>query len=146
MWMTRVSIQNPVFATMVMVALCVLGLFSYAKLGVEQMPDITLPGAWIDIRYPGASPEAVEREVAKPLEEALNSIAGVDRIQSRSFEGRVQASVEFTLDTDMNRAMQDLRDRVAAAQAAFPKDVKPPSMSRFQGDNAQPIVVLALLS
>ena len=50
MWMTRVSIQNPVFATMVMVALCVLGLFSYSKLGVEQMPDISLPGAWIDVR------------------------------------------------------------------------------------------------
>jgi multidrug efflux pump subunit AcrB len=146
MWMTRVSIQNPVFATMVMVALCVLGLFSYAKLGVEQMPDISFPGAWIDIRYPGASPEAVERSVAKPLEEALNSIAGVDRIQSRSFEGRCQASVEFTLDTDMSRAMQDLRDRVAAAQAAFPQEVKPPSISRFQGDNAQPVVVMALLS
>jgi multidrug efflux pump subunit AcrB len=146
MWMTRVSIQNPVFATMMMVALCVLGLFSYAKLGVEQMPDISLPGAWIDIRYPGASPEAVEREVAKPLEEALNSIAGVDRIQSRSFEGRVQASVEFSLNTDMSRAMQDLRDRVAAAQAAFPKDVKPPTVSRFQADNAQPVVVMALLS
>ncbi len=146
MWITRISIQNPVFATMVMVALCVLGLFSYAKLGVEQMPDISLPGAWIDVRYPGASPEAVEREVAKPLEEAINTIAGVDRIQSRSFEGRVQTSVEFTLDTDMNRAMQDLRDRVAQAQAAFPKDVKPPAMSRFQGDNAQPVVVLALLS
>ncbi len=146
MWMTRVSIQNPVFATMVMVALCVLGLFSYAKLGVEQMPDINFPGAGIDIRYPGASPEAVEREVAKPLEEALNSIAGVERIQSRSFEGRVQASVEFGLNTDMSRAMQDLRDRVAAAQAAFPKDVKPPSVSRFQNDNAQPVVVMALLS
>src|SRR6218665_2743890 len=124
MWITKVSIQNPVFATMVMVALCVLGLFSYAKLGVEQMPDISLPGAQVDVRYPGASPEAVEREVAKPLEEALNTIAGVDRIQSRSFEGRVQASVEFSVNTDMNRAMQDLRDRVAAVQAAFPKDVK----------------------
>nr|WP_316639220.1 efflux RND transporter permease subunit [uncultured Roseateles sp.] len=146
MWITRVSIQNPVFATMVMVALCVLGLFSYAKLGVEQMPDISLPGAWIDVRYPGASPEAVEREVAKPLEEAINSIAGVDRIQSRSFEGRAQASVEFTLNTDMNRAMQDLRDRVAAAQAAFPKDVKAPTVSRFQADNAQPVVVMALMS
>ena len=146
MWMTKVSIQNPVFATMVMVALCVLGLFSYAKLGVEQMPDISLPGAWIDVRYPGASPEAVEREVAKPLEEAINTIAGVDRIQSRSFEGRVQASVEFTLNTDMNRAMQDLRDRVAAAQAAFPKDVKAPTVSRFQADNAQPVVVMALMS
>lgn len=146
MWMTRVSIQNPVFATMVMVALCVLGLFSYSKLGVEQMPDINFPGAGIDIRYPGASPEAVEREVAKPLEEALNSVAGVERVQSRSFEGRVQASVEFGLNTDMSRAMQDLRDRVAAAQAAFPKDVKPPVVSRFQNDNAQPVVVMALLS
>ncbi|MFZ5551101.1 MAG: efflux RND transporter permease subunit [Pseudomonadota bacterium] len=146
MWMTRVAINNPVFATMVMVALCVLGLFSYSKLGVEQMPDISLPGAWIDVRYPGASPEAVEREVAKPLEEAINSIAGVDRVQSRSFEGRVQASVEFTLNTDMSRAMQDLRDRVAAVQAAFPKDVKPPAISRFQADNAQPVVVMALMS
>ncbi|NCT85363.1 MAG: efflux RND transporter permease subunit [Comamonadaceae bacterium] len=146
MWMTRVSIQNPVFATMVMVALCVLGLFSYSKLGVEQMPDISLPGAFVDIRYPGASPEAVEREIAKPLEEALNSIAGVDRIQSRSFEGRVQASVEFSLNTDMGRAMQDLRDRVAAAQAVFPREAKPPTVQRFQADNAQPVVVMALLS
>jgi multidrug efflux pump subunit AcrB len=146
MWITKVSIQNPVFATMVMVALCVLGLFSYAKLGVEQMPDISLPGASVDVRYPGASPEAVERELAKPLEEAINTIAGVDRIQSRSFEGRVQASVEFSLNTDMNRAMQDLRDRVAAAQAAFPKDAKPPTVARFQADNAQPVVVMALMS
>ena len=146
MWMTKVSIQNPVFATMVMVALCVLGLFSYAKLGVEQMPDISLPGASVDVRYPGASPEAVERELAKPLEEAINTIAGVDKIQSRSFEGRVQASVEFSLNTDMNRAMQDLRDRVAAAQASFPKDAKPPTVSRFQADNAQPVVVMALMS
>ena len=146
MWMTRVSIQNPVFATMVMVALCVLGLFSYAKLGVEQMPDISLPGAFVDVRYPGASPEAVEREIAKPLEEALNTIAGVDRIQSRSFEGRVQMSVEFTLSTDMGRAMQDLRDRIAMVQAALPKDAKAPNISRFQADNAQPVVVAALMS
>ena len=146
MWMTKVSIQNPVFATMVMVALCVLGLFSYAKLGVEQMPDISLPGASVDVRYPGASPEAVERELAKPLEEAINTIAGVDKIQSRSFEGRVQASVEFSLNTDMNRAMQDLRDRVAAAQASFPKDAKAATVSRFQADNAQPVVVMALMS
>ena len=144
MWMTRVSIQNPVFATMVMFALCVLGLFAYARLGVEQMPDISPPGAYIDIRYPGASPEAVEREIAKPLEEALNTIAGIERIQSRSFEGRVQSNVEFSLSTDMGRAMQDLRDRVSQAQAVFPKDAKPPTVVRYQGDNAQPIVVMAL--
>jgi multidrug efflux pump subunit AcrB len=146
MWMTRVSIANPVFATMVMVALCVLGIFSYARLGVEQMPDISPPVAFIDVRYPGASPEAVEREVTKLVDEALNSIAGVKRITSRAFEGRSQTSVEFTLDADMNRAMQDVRDRIAAVQSAFPRDAKAPTIARFNNDNAEPVVVMALLS
>ncbi|MBI5257032.1 MAG: efflux RND transporter permease subunit [Burkholderiales bacterium] len=146
MWMTRVSIQNPVFATMVMVALCVLGLFSYSKLGVEQMPDITFPGAWIEIAYPGGSPEAVERELMKPVEEAVNSIAGVKRITSRSMEGRGQLSIEFGLDADMGRAMQEVRDRVASVQAAFPRDVKAPTIQRWNNDNSEPVVNLALMS
>ena len=142
MWITRVAINNPVFAAMVMVALCVLGLFSYARLGVEQMPDISVPGAFVDIRYPGASPEAVEREINKPLEEALNAIAGVKRITSRAFEGRGQTSVEFTLNADLNRAMQELRDRVAFVQSQFPRDAKPPTIERFNTENAQPVVVM----
>ena len=145
MWMTRVSINNPVFATMVMVALCVLGLFAYQRLGVENMPQVSLPGAWIDVRYPGAAPEAVEREVAKPLEELLNTIAGIKRIQSRSFEGRMQMSVEFSLDADMDRAMQELRDRLTTAQSIFPKEVKQPNMQRFQEGN-EPVYVGALVS
>ncbi|MCW5633004.1 MAG: efflux RND transporter permease subunit [Rubrivivax sp.] len=146
MWITRVSINNPVFATMMMVALTVLGLFAYGKLGVEQMPDISPPAAFVDVRYPGASPEAVEREVTKLIEEALNSIAGVKRIVSRSFEGRSQTSVEFTLNADMSRAMQDVRDRIAAVQAAFPRDAKAPLISRFDNENSNPVVNLALLS
>jgi len=146
MWITRVAIHNPVFAAMVMVALCVLGVFSYARLNVEQMPDVTPPAAFIDVIYPGASPEAVEREINKPMEEALNAIAGIKRITSRSFEGRGQASVEFTLNTDLNRAMQELRDKVALVQAQFPRDAKPPMVARFNTDNAQPVVVMALLS
>ena len=146
MWITRVSINNPVFATMVMVALCVLGIFSYSKLGVEQMPDISFPGAWMEVRYPGASPEAVEREVIKPIEEAVNSIAGVKRITSRSGEGQGTMSVEFALDADMGKAMQEVRDRVAAVQAGFPRDVKPPTIARFNNDNSQPVVNLALVS
>jgi multidrug efflux pump subunit AcrB len=146
MWITRVSIQNPVFAAMVMVALCVLGLFSYNRLGVEQMPDISLPGAWMEIRYPGASPEALEREVLKPLEEAINSVAGVKRITSRAFEGRADLSAEFALDADMDRAMQDLRDRVSAVQRSFPRDVQPPLLARWNNDNNEPVVQTALLS
>ncbi len=146
MWITRVSIANPVFACMVMVALCVLGLFSYAKLGVEQMPDISFPGAWMEVLYPGASPEAVEREVVKPLEESINGIAGVKRITSLSAEGKGSLNIEFGLDADMTRAMEDLRDRVAAAQSGFPRDVKAPMIQRWNNDNAQPVVTLALLS
>ncbi|RVT50475.1 efflux RND transporter permease subunit [Rubrivivax albus] len=146
MWMTRVSIQHPVFATMVMVALCVLGLFSYNKLGVEQLPDIQPPGAWMNIEYPGATPEAVEREVLKPVEESINSIAGVRKIMSRAFEGRGDISVEFGLDTDMDRAMTEVRDRVAAVQSRFPRDVKPPMLARWNNDNAEPVVTMALVS
>ncbi|MEK8050640.1 efflux RND transporter permease subunit [Ideonella sp. DXS22W] len=146
MWITRVSIANPVFATMVMVALCVLGMFSYARLGVEQMPDISLPGAFIQLQYPGASPEAVEREVTKPIEEAINSVAGVKRVVSRSYEGRSETNVEFNLSTDMGRAMQDLRDRMSAVQSTLPKDAKAPTIARYNNDNNQPVVVLALLS
>ena len=146
MWITRVSIQNPVFAAMVMVAICVLGIFSYSKLGVEQMPDISFPGASMEVRYPGASAEAIEREVIKPLEEAVNSIAGVKRITSRALEGRGDMSIEFSLDADMGRAMQDIRDRVASVQAGFPKDVKAPTIARWNNDNSQPVVNMALLS
>ena len=146
MWITRVSIQNPVFAVMVMVALCVLGLFSYSKLGVEQMPDISFPGAWMQVSYPGASPEAVEREVMKPVEEAVNSIAGVKRITSRSQEGRGDMSVEFSLDADMGRAMQEVRDRVASVQSSFPREVRAPTIARWNNDNSEPVVNVALVS
>jgi len=146
MWITRVSINNPVFAAMVMVALCVLGLFSYAKLGVEQMPDISLPGAWMEVQYPGAAPEAIEREVLKPLEEAINGVAGVKRIMSRAFEGRGDLSVEFGLDTDMDAAMQEVRDRVSAVQSQLPRDARAPTLARWNNDNNQPVVTLAILS
>ena len=146
MWITRVSIANPVFAAMMMVALTVLGLFSYARLGVEQMPDIAFPGAWIEVRYPGASAEAVEREVVKPMEESINSVAGVKRITSLSREGQGAMSVEFGLDTDMGRAMQEVRDRVAAVQGGFPRDVRAPTVARWNNDNNQPVANLALVS
>jgi hydrophobe/amphiphile efflux-1 (HAE1) family protein len=146
MWITRVSIANPVFAAMVMVALCVLGLFSYNKLGVEQMPDITFPGAWFEINYPGASPEAVEREILRPTEEAVNSVAGVKRIMSRAQEGQGVMNIEFSLDTNMDRAMQEVRDRIAAVQSSYPRDAKAPTLARWNGDNNQPVVNFALLS
>ncbi|MBS0448408.1 MAG: efflux RND transporter permease subunit [Proteobacteria bacterium] len=145
MWFTRVSINNPVFATMVMVALCVLGLFSYSQLRVERLPDISPPIVFISIAYPGASPEAIESELTRPLELALNGIAGVKMIRSNTYEGRTETVVEFLLSADMGRAVQDVRDKVAALQPSFAHDVKPPYIGRFDNDNSQPTVNLSLL-
>ncbi|HEY2186932.1 MAG TPA: efflux RND transporter permease subunit [Caldimonas sp.] len=145
MWFTRVSINNPVFATMVMAALCVLGLFSYSQLRVERLPDITPPIVFVSVAYPGASPEATETELTRPIELSLNGIAGIKMIRSNSLEGRSETVVEFQLAADMNRAVQDVRDKVAAVQPNFPRDAKQPFISRFDGDNAQPTVYLSLL-
>ena len=146
MWMTRVAINNPVFASMVMVALCVLGLFSYQRLGVEQMPDITPPDVFISVQYPGASPGAIETEITKPLEDGLNGIAGVKMIRSNSYEGRSETYVEFNLSVDMTRAVQELRDKVAVVQSGFNRDIKQPFIARFDNENSQPTVTLALLA
>jgi len=87
MWLTRVSINQPVFATMVMVGLLVLGVVSYNRLAVEQMPEITPQMAMVTIAYPGASPEAVEQELVRPLENAVNSVNGISRLFATAREG-----------------------------------------------------------
>ena len=146
MWITRVSINNPVFATMVMVALTVLGLFAYARLGVEQLPDVTIPIVVVQTQYPGASPEAVEIDVTRPIENAVNGVSGVRLVRSFTAEGVSSVVVELRLDTDMSRAIQDVRDKVATVRPGFPRDVKDPLVVRAETENADPVVSLAIMS
>ncbi len=144
MWMTKVSINNPVFATMVMVALVVLGIVSYQRLGVEQLPDISAPVFTVTVQYPGASPEANENDITKPIENAVNTIAGIKKIRSNSWEGISQTYVEFQLDANVAKATQDLRDRIAQVRATFPKDAKEPVINRQDQENEQPVVSLSV--
>ena len=146
MWITRVSISQPVFATMMMVALCVLGLFSYNRLRVERMPEITVPFVFIQIQYPGAAPEAVENDINKPVEEVVNTVNGVKTLRSNAFEGRGETYIEFRLETPMERAVQDVRDKIAMIRPTFPKEAKDPLILRGDFDNAQPVVSLAVTS
>ena len=146
MRMTRIAIDNPVFATMVMVAICVLGLFSYARLPVEQMPEVNLPFLIVQTGYPGASPEQIEADLTKPLENAVNGASGVKLVRSLSLEGLSSVFVEFRLDTDMTRAMQDVRDKVALVRPTFPRDAKDPLILRADSDNQEPVVSLAVMS
>jgi len=146
MWITRTSINQPVFATMVMAALCVLGIFSYKNLRVERMPDINFPAIFIQVQYPGASPEAVENDVTKPVEEVVNTVNGVRLIRSNSWEGRSETYLELRLDANVERAVQDVRDKIAQIRPGFPREVKDPLVLRGDFDNAQPVVSMAVTS
>ncbi len=146
MWITRTSIDNPVFAAMVMIGITVLGLFSYARLNVEQMPDVSLPFVMILTPYPGAAPEAVENDVTKPIEYAVNQVPGVKEILSNSLEGQSQVFVKLRLSTDVAQALQDVRDKLAPVRTAFPRDVRDPLVSRVDNQNSQPVISLAVTS
>lgn len=146
MWITRTSIKYPVFATMVMVGLMVLGLFAYRGLGVESMPNIEIPAVFIETQYPGASPAQVENDVTRPIEEAANTVGGIKTIRSTSWEGRSGVGIEFQLTVDMNRAVQDLRDRIGTVRGGFPREVKEPVVYREEGENTQPVILLSLTS
>jgi len=146
MWITRTSIKNPVFATMVMIAITVLGVSSYLRLKVEQMPDVSLPFVQIMTAYPGAAPEAVEADVTKPIEYAVNQVSGVKRIFSNSREGSSQVFIEFRLTTNAAVAIQDVRDKIALVRPSFPRDVKDPLVNRVDNENSQPVATLAVMS
>ena len=131
MWFTRISIGNPVLATMMMVAFVVLGLFSYQRLRVDQFPDVTFPVVVVQTEYPGAAPETVETDITRKIEEAVNTINGINSLTSRSYEGQSIVIIEFALTIDPAQAAQDVREKVALIKAVFRKEVKEPRVTRY---------------
>ncbi len=131
MWFTRVSLNNPVLATMMMVALVVLGLFSMNRLKVDQFPNIDFPTVVVITDYPGAAPEIVESEVSKKLEEAVNTIAGISSLTSRSYEGQSVVIISFDLTMNGRKAADDVREKVAGIRATLRDEVKEPRIIRF---------------
>ncbi len=131
MWFTRISIGNPVLATMMMLAFVVLGLFSYQRLQVDQFPDVTFPVVVVQTDYPGASPESVESDVTRKIEEAVNTVNGINALTSRSYEGSSVVIIEFVLTVNPAQAAQDVREKVALVRAGFRKEVKEPRIMRY---------------
>ena len=131
MWFTKVSLQNPVFATMVMLAFVVLGLFSLQRLQVDQFPNIDFPVVVITTEYPGASPPIVESEVTKKVEEAVNSIAGINALTSRSYEGMSVVIIEFQLHIEGRNAADDVREKIGQVRPLLRDEVKEPRVLRF---------------
>ncbi|NUU03169.1 efflux RND transporter permease subunit [Herbaspirillum robiniae] len=143
MWFTRISIGNPVLATMMMMAFVVLGLFSYQRMRVDQFPDITFPVVVVQTTYPGASPENVESDVTRKIEESVNTINGIDTLVSHSYEGLSVVIVQFDLTVDPALAAQDVREKVALVKAAFRKEVDEPRITRFDPAD-QPIFSISV--
>ena len=131
MWFTQVSLKNPVFATMVMLAFVVMGFFAFQNLKVDQFPNIDFPVVVVVTEYPGASPEIVESEVSKKIEEGVNSIAGINALTSRSYENQSVVVIEFQLHIDGRKAADDVREKVASIRANLRTEVKEPRVIRF---------------
>ncbi len=143
MKLANVSIDRPVFATMMVLALVVLGLFSYAKLNIDQFPDVDFPFVTATTVLPGAGPEQIETQVTKLIEDAVNPIAGVDHIQSISQEGVSVVIVQFKLEVEGRQAAQEVREKIAAIRANLPTDIKDPVIQRFD-PASQPIITVTV--
>jgi hydrophobic/amphiphilic exporter-1 (mainly G- bacteria), HAE1 family len=139
------AIRRPVFTTMMMAALVVLGLFSFRRLPIDQFPNVDVPVVTVQTTYPGASAESIEREVTRRMEEAFNPVEGVRRITSVSLEGISQVIVEFELGRDVDVASQDIRTKIETIRRDLPTDIDPPVVQKLDF-SAQPIISLALSS
>ncbi len=145
MFLSDLSIKRPVLATVMMLALVTLGVFSYRRLAVDMFPDVEIPVLSVITVFPGAAPESVEREVSKPIEEAVNPIAGVKTVGSYSREGLSQVWVEFELGVRINDAAQEARAKIAAIRGELPQGIEEPIIEKLDF-SAMPIVSLAVRS
>lgn len=131
MWLSDTSIKQPVFITMVVAAIIVLGAISYTRLPVDLYPDISVPVVVVRTLYPGAGPEDMESLVSKPIEEALGSLNGVDTVRSTSSESLSLVVVGFRMEYPARRAADDVRERLASIRDSLPRDIREPVVLRF---------------
>jgi len=131
MWFTRISVKYPVFTIMMMISLMVLGLASWKRMTVEEFPNVDFPFVVVTTQYAGASPEAVESDITKKLEDQINTISGIKQITSRSSEGFSMIVAEFNLDTSSALAAQDVRDKIAPVTAQFRDEIDTPIVQRY---------------
>jgi HAE1 family hydrophobic/amphiphilic exporter-1 len=145
MFLSNLSIKRPVFATVLILALVTIGLFSYRRLAIEMMPDVEIPVLSILTVFPGAAPETVEREVTKRIEEAVNPIPGVKHVMSTSREGLSSVVVEFNLEVKINEASSEARAKINGIRNELPAGLQEPVIQKLDFA-AMPIVSLAVRS
>ncbi|MEJ7622688.1 MAG: efflux RND transporter permease subunit [Pyrinomonadaceae bacterium] len=142
-WLAEVCVKRPVFATMLILSLVVVGAFSFLSLGVDLFPKIDFPTITITVINPGASPQEVETEITEKIEEAVNTISGIDELRSTSIEGISQIFVQFILEKDVNVAAQEVENRVQTVVPNLPETAKQPTVQKLDTD-ATPVLRISI--
>src|SRR5215218_4076611 len=142
-WLASISVKRPVFATVIILALTVVGAFSFGRLGLDRFPKVDFPTVVVTTRLPGAAPEEVETEITDKIEEGVNTISGIDELRSMSSEGVSQVIIAFLLEKNADIAAQEVRDRVNRVMPLLPKTIEQPTVEKFDPDSA-PVLTLSV--
>src|SRR2546421_3796972 len=142
-WLAALCVKRPVFASVLILSLTVVGAFAFTLLGVDRFPKVDFPTVVVTTVQPGAAPEEIETEVTDKIEEGVNTISGIDELRSVSSEGISQVMISFLLDKSPDVAAQEVRDKVNGVLPLLPKTIQQPRVDRFDPD-AAPVLSLAL--
>jgi HAE1 family hydrophobic/amphiphilic exporter-1 len=143
MKLADVCIKRPVFTTMMMCALVVIGAFSFQRLGLDLFPNVDLPFVIVSTTLAGSGPEEIETSITKPLEEAVNTISGIDSLKATSYEGMSQVFITFVLEKNIDVAAQEVRDAISRVQRDLPEGTDPPVVQKFD-PGAAPVMSVAV--
>jgi len=142
-WLAALCVKRPVFASVLILSLSVIGAFSFSRLGVDRFPKVDFPTITVTTVQPGAAPEQIETEVTDKIEEGVNTISGIDDLRSISSEGISQVIISFLLDKDTDTAAQEVRDKVNSVLPLLPKTIQQPRVEKMDPD-AAPVLSIAL--
>src|SRR5215510_8387938 len=142
-WLAALCVKRPVFASVLILSLTVIGVFAFTLLGVDRFPKVDFPTVVVTTVQPGAAPEQIETEVTDKIEEAVNTISGIDELRSTSSEGVSIVMIAFLLDKDSDVAAQEVRDKVNSVLPQLPRTIQQPRVDKFDPD-ASPVLSIAL--
>ncbi|HSK71660.1 MAG TPA: efflux RND transporter permease subunit, partial [Pyrinomonadaceae bacterium] len=142
-WLAEICVKRPVFATMLILSLVTVGAFSFFSLGVDLFPKIDFPTITVTVVNPGASPQEIETEITEKIEEAVNTVSGIDELRSTSIEGISQVFVQFILEKDVNIAAQEVENRVQTVIPNLPQTAEQPTVQKLDTD-AAPVLRLVV--
>ena len=144
-WLAEICVKRPVFATMLILSLVVVGAFSFFSLGVDLFPKVDFPTITITTVNPGSSPQEIETEITEKIEEVVNTVSGIDELRSTSLEGVSQVFVQFILEKDVNIAAQEVENRVQTAIPDLPETAEQPTVQKLDSD-AAPVLRIVVSS